>query len=124
MLNTFCIIHNRNTVDRDSSVGIATAYGLSVCCPFLYFLCLALLSFLSFSHILPSGDRIPVEARFSAPVQTGPEAHPVSCTMGTGSFPGLMCGRGVTLAPHPLLVPRPKTEQSYTSTIPKGLCGL
>jgi len=22
-----------------------------------------------------SGDRIPVEARFSAPVQTGPEAH-------------------------------------------------
>jgi hypothetical protein len=27
-------------------------------------------------------------ARFSAPVQTGPEAHPASCTMGTGSFPG------------------------------------
>ena len=26
------------------------------------------------------------EARFSAPVQTGPEAHPASCTMGTGSF--------------------------------------
>jgi len=25
--------------------------------------------------------------RFSAPVQTGPEAHPASCTMGTGSFP-------------------------------------
>ena len=22
------------------------------------------------------------------PVQTGPEAHPTSCTMGTGSFPG------------------------------------
>ena len=36
-----------------------------------------------------SGDRIPVGARFSAPVQTGPEAHPVSCTMGTGSFPGV-----------------------------------
>ena len=35
-----------------------------------------------------SGDRIPVGARFSAPVQTGPEAHPASCTMGTGSFPG------------------------------------
>jgi hypothetical protein len=33
-----------------------------------------------------SGDRIPVGARFSAPVQTGPEAHPASCTMGTGSF--------------------------------------
>ena len=25
--------------------------------------------------------------RFSAPVQTGPAAHPASCTMGTGSFP-------------------------------------
>ena len=35
-----------------------------------------------------SADRIPVEARFSAPVQTGPGAHPASCTRGTGSFPG------------------------------------
>ena len=34
-----------------------------------------------------SEDRIPVGARFSAPVQTGPGAHPASCTMGTGSFP-------------------------------------
>ena len=44
-------------------------------------------------------------ARFSAPVQTGPGAHPASCTMGTGSFPGVKSGRGVTLTPHPLLVP-------------------
>ena len=43
--------------------------------------------------------------RFSAPVQTGPGAHPASCTMGTGSFPGVNSGRGVTLTPHPLLVP-------------------
>jgi len=43
--------------------------------------------------------------RFSVPVQTGPGAHPASCTMGTGSFPGVKSGRGVTLAPHPLLVP-------------------
>ena len=35
-----------------------------------------------------SGDRIPVEARFSAPVEAGPGALPASCTMGTGSFPG------------------------------------
>jgi len=28
-----------------------------------------------------------VGARFSAPVQTGPGAHPASCTMSTGSFP-------------------------------------
>jgi hypothetical protein len=31
-----------------------------------------------------SGDRIPVGARFSAPVQTGPGAHPASYTMRTG----------------------------------------
>jgi hypothetical protein len=35
-----------------------------------------------------SGDRIPVEARFSAPVQTGPAAHTASCVMGTGSVLG------------------------------------
>ena len=32
-------------------------------------------------------------------------AHPASCTMGTGSFPVVKSGRGVTLTPHPLLVP-------------------
>ena len=52
-----------------------------------------------------SGDRIPVGKRFSAPVQTGPGAHPASCTVGTGSFSGVKSGRGVTLTPHPLLVP-------------------
>jgi len=40
------------------------------------------------------------------PVQSGPEVHPASCKMGTGSFPGLKCGRGVLLTTHPLLVPR------------------
>ena len=55
--------HKRKS--RDSSVGIATRYGLE-----------------------GSGDRIPVGARFSAPIQTGSEAHPASCTSGTGSFPG------------------------------------
>ena len=44
-------------------------------------------------------------ARLSVPVQTGPGAHPASCTMGTGSFPGVKSGRGVTLTPNPLLVP-------------------
>jgi hypothetical protein len=52
-----------------------------------------------------SGDRIPVGARFSAPIQTGPGAHPASCTMGTGFFPGVKYGRGVTLTIHPLVVP-------------------
>jgi len=46
-----------------------------------------------------------VEARFSAPVQTGPGSHPASCTMGAGSFPGVKSGRIVRLTPHPLLVP-------------------
>jgi len=40
------------------------------------------------------------------PVQTGPGAHPASCKTGTGSFPGVKCGRGVLLTTHPLLVPR------------------
>ena len=33
-------------------------------------------------------------------------SHPASCTMGTGSFPGVKCGRGVLLTTHPLLAPR------------------
>jgi hypothetical protein len=52
----------------------------------------------------------PGGARFSAPVHTGPGAHPASCTMGTGSFPEVESGRGVTLTSHPLLVPRSKIE--------------
>ena len=69
-------------VGRDSSVGIATGYGL---------------------------DGPGIESRlgreFSAPVQTGPGAHPASRTVGTGSFPGVKSGRRVTLIPHPFLVP-------------------
>jgi len=44
--------------------------------------------------------------------------------MGTGSFPGVESGRGVTLTPHPLLVPRSKKEYCYTTTLPKGFRGL
>jgi len=40
------------------------------------------------------------------PIQTGHVAHPASCKMGTGSFPGVKCGRGLVLTTHPLLVPR------------------
>jgi len=40
------------------------------------------------------------------PVQIGPGAHPASRKIGTGSFPGVKCGRGVLLTTHPLLVPR------------------
>jgi len=57
-------------------------------------------------------------------VQTGPEAHPASCTMGTGSFPGVSWRPGRDADLSPLLMPRSKIEYSYTSTLPKGLCGL
>jgi hypothetical protein len=63
-------------VGRDSSVGIATRYGL---------------------------DGPGVESlweRDFPPVQTGPGAHPAFCTMGTGSFPGVKRpGRGVEHPP-------------------------
>ena len=62
-------------------------------------------------------------ARFSAPVQTGHEAHPASCTMGTGSFPGVKRpGHGVDHQPQ--LTPRLKKEYSYTSSPPLGLRSL
>jgi hypothetical protein len=49
-----------------------------------------------------SVDRIPVGARFFIHVQTGPRAHPASCTMGTGSFPGVKRpGRGADHPPPP-----------------------
>jgi hypothetical protein len=50
------------------------------------------------------GDWIPVGARFSAPIQTGPGPHSASCTMGTGSFPEVKSGRCVTLTSHSPLV--------------------
>jgi len=53
------------TIGLGSSVGIATGYGLN-----------------------GPGIESPWGARFFAPVQTGPEAHPASCTIDTGSFPG------------------------------------
>jgi hypothetical protein len=55
------------------------------------------------------GDRIPVGARFSVPIQAGPGAHPASYTMGNGSFPGVKRpGRGVYHPQH--LGPRLKKE--------------
>jgi len=56
-----------------------------------------------------SGDRIPVEARFSAPVHKGPAAHPASYTIGASSFPGVKWPRrGVDHPPH--LAPRLRKE--------------
>ena len=52
-----------------------------------------------------SGDQIPVGRDFP-PVQTGPGAHPASCIMGIGLFPGVKHGRGVLTTTYHLLVPR------------------
>jgi hypothetical protein len=66
----------------DNSVGIATDYGLD-----------------------GPGIECRWGARFFAPVQIGPGAHPASCTMSTGSFPGVE--RPERGADHPpLLAPR------------------
>jgi hypothetical protein len=47
-----------------------------------------------------SGDRIPVGARYPAPVQIGPGADTAYYTTGTGSFPGVTRpGHGVDHAP-------------------------
>jgi len=40
-------------------------------------------------------------ARFSAPVQTSPGAHPASYTMGTGSLSRGQSSRGVVLTTQP-----------------------
>jgi len=66
---------------------------------------------------------MPMEARFSATVQTGPGAHPAFCTMGTGFFPGVKSGRGVTMTTHPLLVPWSRKTELYLYS-PYGPYGL
>jgi hypothetical protein len=73
-----------------SSVGIATGYGL---------------------------DGPGIESRWGggggevlAHVQTGRGTHPASCTMGTGSFPGVKRPRGG--ADHPLLAPRSRKSRA------------
>ena len=44
--------------------------------------------------------------RESPPIQTGPGAHPASCTMGTDSFPGVEAAGAWGWPPHPHLVPK------------------
>jgi hypothetical protein len=66
-----------------------------------------------------SGNRIPVGARFFAHVQTDPGAHPASCTMGTGSFPGAKRPRRGDNQPPPSITEVTK-GLSYTSIHPLG----
>jgi len=71
----------KNICGPDSSVGIATGYGL---------------------------DGQGIESRWGPDIphlsRPALGVHPASCTMVTGSFPGVKGGRGLTLIPHPLLV--------------------
>ena len=83
----FIQVPNPKCMDRNSSVGIATHYGLH-------------------GLGIESGG-----TRFSTPVQTDPGAHPASYTTGTGSFPGVKrLGRGVDHPPH--LPPRLKKSRA------------
>jgi len=84
-------------LDRESIVDIATHYGLD-----------------------SEGSNPGVGARFSAPVQNGPGAHPASYTMVTGSFPGVKRPKRGVDHPPPL-EPWLKKEYSYISTPPLGL---
>ena len=86
--------HNQGFGGPGSSVGIATCWTVP--------------------------DRIPVLARFSSPVQTGRGTNPASYTMGTGSFPGVKSSRGVTLTPHPLLVPWSRKSRAISLPPPVG----
>jgi len=61
-----------------------------------------------YSDCLTAG-RSGIESRWGGdfpPLQTGLEVHTAYCKMGTGSFTGVKCGRGVLLTTHFLLVPR------------------
>ena len=90
----------RKHVDRDSSVGIASRYGLG--CP---------------------GIESQWWRDFSAPVQTGPEAHPASYTMSTGALQGVkQLGRGVDPPSH--LAPVLKKVYINAFSPPQGLHGL
>jgi hypothetical protein len=84
---------------RDSSVDIATGYGLD-----------------------GPGIESRWEARFFAHVQTGPWTHLASYTMGTGYFPGVERPEGAADHPPPSSA-EVRKEYSYTST-PSGPSGL
>jgi len=70
------------------------------------------------------GDRIPVWARFSAPVQTGPVAHLAYSTMGTWSFPGGKAAGAWRWPPTPHVGRRLKKKYSYISTPLLDLRGM
>ena len=90
---TYILFRTGRIVGPDSSVGMATRYGLE-----------------------------DPEIEYRGRCQTGPRAHSASCLGYRVSFPGLgRPGRGVN--PYPHLRPRSKKEWSCTSTPFLGLYG-
>jgi len=80
---------------HDSSVGIATRYGLD-----------------------GPGIESWWGARFSQPAQTGPRAHPPSYTMGTGSFPGVKrLGCGIDHPPPSTTKVKERVELYFNSPL-------
>jgi len=73
----------------------------------LYFLFLLKTFSIRYSTKSGPGSSVGIATDYGLPpVQTCPVAHPASSKMGTGSFLGVKCGRGVLLTTHLLLVPR------------------
>jgi len=65
------------------SYAFVTCKGLYLLNPFVYG------TILTSSSVSQSKDRIPVQTRYSSPVQTGPGAQPAWYTSVTASFPGV-----------------------------------
>jgi len=64
-----------------------------------------------------SGDRIPVGGEIFLTCPDRPWGPPSPLYNGYRvSFPGVKSGRGVTVTPHPLLVPRPRKSRAMGST--------
>jgi hypothetical protein len=85
-MNTYGLYNNSDDKNNTNSgpgsaVGVATGYGLD-----------------------GPGIKSRWGVKFFAPVQTGPGAHPASCTVGTKSFPGGKERPGRDADPSPLLV--------------------
>jgi len=88
---------------RDSSVCIVTCYGM----------------------MDGPGIESLWEARFSAPVQTGPGAHPATYTMGTGSLLGVKWpGRGVDHPPPSSAEVKERVELYIYSTLWVFVCSV
>jgi len=90
---------------KPETIGVSKVYSIAAVL-YLQFV-LYIMLFRRYSDWLRAG-RSGIESRWGrdfTPVQTGHGAHPASCKMGTGSSPGVKCGRGVLLTTHPLLVP-------------------